>query len=211
MTTHLRRYFLAGLLFWIPLGVTVLTIRFVFQLLEKGIALLPYRYQPEQLFGISIPGLDFIIVLFIVYLTGLLLANFMGRKLVAFWESLLARIPVVRSIYSAVKQIMDTLFNPDSHAFRKVLLVQYPREGCWSLAFQTGHGTSKINQQAGEETTTVFVPTTPNPTSGFLVMLPKSQIIDLDMSVDDALKMIISLGVIQPNMDNNSKTLQANP
>lgn len=200
MTTHLRRYLIGGLLLWIPIMVTLLVLRFVVQLLDSSLSLLPMKYQPENLFGMHIPGFGVVLSLVILLGTGLIVTNVLGHRLVTFWDSLVNRIPLVRSIYTSVKQVMHTLLTPGGLAFRKVLLVEYPRIGIWSIAFQTGTVPDALNQAIGEESLTLFVPTTPNPTSGFLLVVPKTQVRELDLSVDDALKMVISLGVVQPGM-----------
>lgn len=196
--TALRRYIMAGLLVWLPLGVTIMVIKMLVDLMDRTLLLLPVRYQPEQLLGFHIPGLGVIVAVLVVLTTGIIVANLFGRKLVAGWESLLARIPLVRSIYSAVKQIAETMFSSSGQSFRKVLLVEYPRKGLWTLAFQTGAASEEVKRRSGEEVLNVFVPTTPNPTSGFLIMVPKKDVVELEMSVDEGLRMIISLGMVVP-------------
>lgn len=198
MTTHFRRYLIAGLLVWIPIMVTLLVVRFVIQLLDSSLTLLPARYQPQVLLGWHFPGLGVIISLLVLLITGLIATNVLGNRLVSLGESLVHRIPLIRSIYTSVKQVMSTIFAPGGQAFRKVLLVEYPRKGLWSLAFQTGAVPDAMTKAIGENAVTLFIPTTPNPTSGFLLVLPQDEVIELDMSIDDALKMIISLGVVQP-------------
>lgn len=198
MTTHFRRYLIAGLLVWIPIMVTLLVVRFVIQLLDSSLTLLPARYQPQVLLGWHFPGLGVIISLLVLLITGLIATNVLGNRLVSLGESLVHRIPLIRSIYTSVKQVMSTIFAPGGQAFRKVLLVEYPRKGLWSIAFQTGAVPDAMTKAIGENAVTLFIPTTPNPTSGFLLVLPQDEVIELDMSIDDALKMIISLGVVQP-------------
>lgn len=199
MMYYLQRYFISGLLIWMPIWVTILVIKFLVDLLDNIFLLIPRRYQPDVLFGFHIPGLGVIIILLVIFLTGAVVRNFMGRRLVLIWDGFIARIPLVRSVYMGVKQVMETLFNPGGNSFRKVLLVEYPRIGMWTLAFQTGDATPEVHK-ALQETNMVslFVPTTPNPTSGFLIMMPRDKIIELEMSVDQALKFVISLGVVQP-------------
>jgi uncharacterized membrane protein len=161
--------------------------------------LLPARFQTENWLGIHVPGMGVVMTLVVVLATGLIAANFLGQRLLRFWEGVLGRIPVVKSIYNSVKQVSDTLFTSDGHAFRKALLVQYPREGSWTIAFLTGQpGGDVVNHLPGEYWS-VYVPTTPNPTSGFFLMMPKADVIVLDMSVDEALKYIISMGVVSPD------------
>lgn len=194
----LRRYFFAGLLLWLPIIITFYVLSFLVGLLDQSVNLLPAAYRPDVLLGFHLPGLGVILSLVVVFTTGMLITNILGRKLVEFWEKILARIPLVRSIYSSSKQVIETLFSSNGQAFRRVLLVEYPRAGCWSIAFQTGTGTSELHNKVGQPLLTLFVPTTPNPTSGFLIVVPKKDVIELNMSVDEALKMVISLGVIQP-------------
>lgn len=195
----LRRYFISGLLVWLPIWVTLLVIRFLVDLLSKSLLLLPPQYQPDVLLGVHVPGIGVIITLLVIFITGLFAANFIGRRLVALGDAIVARIPIVRSVYTGVKQVTQTLLTPGGQSFRKVLLVEYPCPGSWSIAFQTGEVSDEIQKSAaGEKMISYFIPTTPNPTSGFLMMAPKSKIIELDMSVDQALKFVISLGVVQP-------------
>ncbi|RJQ49104.1 MAG: DUF502 domain-containing protein [Gammaproteobacteria bacterium] len=196
--THTRRYLIAGLMIWIPLGVTILVINMVVDLLDGILLVLPAAYHPDTLLGFHLPGLGVLLSIVIVLGTGMLAANLFGRRLVEMWEGLLARIPLVRSIYSGTKQVSETLFKPGGLAFRKVLLVEYPRRGLWCIAFQTAAGSAEAKSRTGEDLIPVFVPTTPNPTSGFILMVPRRDVIEMDMSVDDAIKMVISLGVVVP-------------
>lgn len=202
---YIRRYFISGLLVWVPIWVTILAIKFLMNILGATILLLPQRYQPDNLIGFHIPGIGVVITLFIIFFTGIIAANFLGKKLVAVWDAIVGRIPLVRSVHAGVKQIMQTLFTPGGQSFRKVLLVEYPRAGLWSIAFQTGDGTPEVTSSLHEEAmVSLFIPTTPNPTSGFLMMIPKKNVIELNMSVDQALKFVISLGVVQPTMNGNN-------
>lgn len=196
----LRRYFVAGLLVWIPLGLTFLVIRFAVRQMDKTLALIPERYRLENLLGLDfqIPGLGVILTLLILFVTGVLVANFFGRALVNMWESLMERIPFVRSIYSAAKNFAEIIFSDSSDAFKNVLLIEYPRKGLYSLAFQTANQLGEVQSRTGEDVVGCFVPTTPNPTSGFIIMVPRKDVTILDMEVDEALKMIISLGVVVP-------------
>lgn len=199
MMTQLRRYFISGLLVWLPIWVTILVIKFIVDMLGNTFSLLPATYQPDYILGFHLPGVGLIITLLVILLTGLIVANFIGRRLVSLWDACIARIPLVRSIYMGVKQVSYTLFTPGGQSFRKVLLVEYPRSGMWTLAFQTGDGTPEVNTKLKEYSmVSLYVPTTPNPTSGFLILMPRHQVIELEMSVDQALKYIISLGVVQP-------------
>ncbi|MCA0403096.1 MAG: DUF502 domain-containing protein [Proteobacteria bacterium] len=201
----LRSYLLAGLVVWLPIVVTLVVIRFIIDILDKTLSLLPHSYQPIQLIGTNIPGLGAVISLLLLILTGVVATNFFGQRLFAWGEVLLAKIPLVRSIYNAAKQVIHAIFATNSEAFRKVLLVEYPRKGLWSVAFLTGATKGELNEKSGEELLSIFIPTTPNPTSGFLMMVPKKDVIELSMTVDEALKYIISLGVMQVNAPEISK------
>jgi uncharacterized membrane protein len=161
--------------------------------------LLPNAWQPREVLGFNLPGLGALLTLLIVFLTGLLTANFIGQHLVRWWEALLHRIPVVRTVYQSVKQISDTVFSPSGQAFRQALLVQYPRQGSWTIGFLTGTPGGEIAAHLGHDMISLYVPTTPNPTSGFFLMVPKRDVIELDMSVEDALKYLISMGVVVPS------------
>ena len=193
----IRSYLLAGLVVWLPVIVTLVVVRFIVDLLDQSMALLPDAYQPEQLFGFHIPGVGVVLSLVLLFLTGLIATNFLGQRLMRWSEAVLDRIPLVRSIYSATKQVMETIFSSNSQAFRNVLLIEYPRKGLWTIAFQTGAANHEVCEHTGEEMLSIFVPTTPNPTSGFLMMIAKSSAKELSMSIDDALKLVISLGVMQ--------------
>jgi len=197
---RLRKYLIAGILVWLPLGVTVLVVKLFVDLMDRTLLLIPPQYTPEALLGFSIPGLGVLLSVLIILFTGMVAANLLGGKLVALWESILARIPLVRSVYSAVKQLTETLFSPSGQSFRKVLLVEYPRKGAWTLAFQTGTDAGEAQQKTGEDVINIYVPTTPNPTSGFFLMIPRRDVIELDMSVDEGLRMIISMGVVVPKV-----------
>jgi uncharacterized membrane protein len=194
----MRKYFITGLLIWVPLVITLWVLDILISTMDQSLRLLPPEWRPEALFGYHIPGLGMILTLLAVFLTGLFTANMLGQRLVKFWEWLLSRIPVVKTIYSGVKQVSDTLFSGQGQAFRKALLVQYPREGSWIIAFQTGQPGGDVANHLKGEYVSVYVPTTPNPTSGFFLMMPKSDVIELDLSVDEALKYIISMGVATP-------------
>lgn len=202
--SSLRRYFISGLLVWLPIWITILALKFLFDILGATLTLLPARYQPDALFGVHIPGIGVIITLAVILLTGVIVGNFVGKQFVTWGDSLIVRIPLVRTIYTGVKQVLHTLFTPGGQSFRKVLLVEYPRAGMWSLAFQTGDGTPEVAKALNEEAmVSIFIPTTPNPTSGFLMMVPRKNVIEMNMSVDQALKFVISLGVVQPGMSGN--------
>jgi len=194
----MRKYIIAGLLVWMPLGITFLVIRAIVGLLDRTLLLLPEPYQPDNLLGMHIPGLGVLLAAILVLTTGMIVANFLGKRLVVSWEHFLARIPLVRSLYAAIKQIMEAVLSTDAQSFRKVLLLEYPRKGVWSLAFLTSDNLGEVQAKTSSEVISVFIPTTPNPTSGFIIMVPKDDVIELDMAVEDGLKMIISLGVAVP-------------
>ncbi len=196
---QLRRYLVAGLLVWIPLGVTILILNFFIGLMDNSLRLIPEAYRPETLLGFAIPGLGTILTVLIVLITGLLAANLVGRTMVGMWESALERIPVVRSVYSATKNFAEIVFSDSGQSFKKVLLIEYPRKGIYSLAFQTATSLGEVQGRTGEPVVCTFVPTTPNPTSGYIIIVPKKDVIELDMEIDEALKMIISLGVVVPS------------
>lgn len=194
----IKRYFITGLLIWVPLVITGWVLSLIISTLDQSLRLLPATIHPQNLVGFAIPGVGALLTLAMILLTGLLAANFIGQKLVVWWDKLLSRIPVVNSVYKSVKQVSDTLFAPNGNAFRKALLVQYPRLGSWTIAFQTGQpGGDLVNHLDGEYVS-VYVPTTPNPTSGFFLMMPLKDVVELDMTVDEALKYIISMGVVAP-------------
>lgn len=194
----IKRYFITGLLIWVPLAITAWVLSLIASTADQSLRLLPESMQPHTLLGIDVPGAGIVLTLLIILTTGLLAANFIGQRLVRWWEKFLARIPVVNSIYNSVKQVSDTLFSSSGNAFRKALLIQYPREGSWTIAFLTGKPGGDVANHLKDDYVSVYVPTTPNPTSGFFLMLPKSDVIELDMAVDEALKYIISMGVVAP-------------
>ncbi len=204
-----KRYLIAGLLVWLPLGVTVLVIRLLVSFMDQLLVFIPVKYQPETLLGFNIPGLGVVLAVLVVLTTGVIVANFFGRRLISAWEALLGRIPLVRTIYHSVKQVAVTIFSSQGKSFRKVLLIEYPRKGIYTLAFQTGDAVVEVKQKSGREVINVFVPTTPNPTSGFFIMVPEEDAQVLDMSIDEALKMIMSLGVIVPGGKENPAIQEA--
>lgn len=190
-----KRYFITGLLIWIPLVITIWVIALLFNTLESVV---PAFLSSQSLFGVGIPGFQLLLVLLVVFLSGLLGANFIGHALVVRWEQLLGRIPLVRSIYNSVKQVSDTVLSPNGQAFREAVLVQYPRHGSWTIAFLTGAPSGEVAEKLAGDYVSVYVPTTPNPTSGFFLMMPRSDVQYLEMSVDAALKYIVSMGVVAP-------------
>ena len=205
----LKKYFITGLLIWIPLAITAWVLSMIVRTMDQSLLLLPTAIRPETLLGMYIPGIGVIMTLLVVLLSGLVATNIVGQRLILFWESALARIPVVKSIYYSVKQISDTLFSGSGEAFRKVLLVRYPHPGAWSVAFQTSSPASEIAGRLDDEHIGVFIPTTPSPVNGFFFFVKKSDTFELDMSIDDALKYIISMGVVVPTL--RSPARNSNP
>jgi len=195
---RLRNYFISGLLFWVPLALTVFVIKFFLELINN---LVPQKYLPEAIFNLdtTIPGSGIILVLIVILITGVLVTNILGRKLVALWERLLNKIPGFRNVYNVLKKVSDTVFNTSTDSFRKAFLIQYPSKGIWVIAFQSGDYKGEAESIIGEEIMNLFVPTTPNPTSGFFVMMAKKNAFELDMSVEEAFKLVISAGVVTPN------------
>ena len=194
----MKKYFITGLLIWIPLVITIWVLKVIFGALDQSLLLLPLEFRTESLLGVHIPGLGVILTLLTVFVTGVFATNLFGAQLVQLWHDVLQRIPVVNSIYSSVKQISDTLFSSSGQAFRKALLVQWPREGVWTIAFLTGAPTGEVARRVPPDCVSVYVPTTPNPTSGYFAIVPRKDVIELEMSVDQALKYIISMGVVPP-------------
>jgi uncharacterized membrane protein len=194
----IKRYLITGLVIWVPLVITVWVLLLVVNMMDQTLLLLPPQLRTENWLGMHVPGMGIVLTLLIVFVTGVLAANIIGQRLVAFWEGVLARIPVVNSIYNGVKQVSDTLFSPSGQAFRKALLVQWPREGMWTIAFQTGIPEGELMRHLPADSVSIFVPTTPNPTGGYFVIVPRADVIELDMSVDEAVKYIISMGVVAP-------------
>ena len=196
---RLRNYFISGLLFWVPLALTVLVIKFFLELINN---LVPQKYLPEAIFNLdtTIPGSGIILVLIVILFTGVLVTNILGRRLVAIWEKVLNKIPGFRNVYNVLKKVSDTVFNTSTESFRKAFLIQYPSKGIWVIAFQSGDYKGEAESIIGEEIMNLFVPTTPNPTSGFFVMMAKKDAFELDMSVEEAFKLVISAGVVTPNL-----------
>jgi uncharacterized membrane protein len=193
-----KKYLITGLLIWIPLVITIWVLKIVVDLMDQSLLLLPESWRPDFWLPVHIPGLGAILTIAIVLATGVFATNFFGAQLIELWHDILHRIPVVNSIYSSVKQISDTLFSSSGQAFRKALLVQWPHEGMWTIAFMTGTPGAGVVQHLPADCVSVYVPTTPNPTGGYFVIVPRSSVIELEMSVDQALKYIISMGVVPP-------------
>lgn len=193
-----RTYIVAGLLVWVPLGITAFLVKFMVGFMDQTLLLLPPDLRPHNLLGFNIPGLGIVLTLIVLIVTGVLAANFFGRKLVKVWESVLDRIPLVRSVYSAAKTFAEVVLTDNTQSFKEVLLIEYPRKGLYSLCFQTSTKLGEVQSRTGEEVICVFVPTTPNPTSGVMIMVPRKDVIVLDMQIEEAVKMVVSLGVVVP-------------
>jgi len=202
----MKKYLITGLLIWIPLAITIWVLELIVSTMDQSLLLLPPKYQPHALFGHQIPGLGALLTVLVVFVTGVLASNILGQRLVLFWERILGRIPVVKTIYTGVKQVSDTLFAPGGQAFSKALLVQYPRQGCWTIAFLTGKPGGDLANHLRGDYVSIYLPTTPNPTSGFFLVMPKTDVIELDMSVDEALKYVISMGVVAPELPSPRKS-----
>ncbi|QJD91058.1 DUF502 domain-containing protein [Duganella dendranthematis] len=194
----MRKYFITGLLILVPLAITAWVLNLVISTMDQSLLFVPERWQPRTLVGFDIPGLGTLLTIVIVFLTGLLTNNLVGNYVVKLWEKLLTRIPVVSSLYSSVKQVSDTLFSSSGNAFRKAVLIPYPHQNSWTIAFLTGTPGGDVKNHLVGEYVSVYIPTTPNPTSGFFLMMAKKDVVELDMSVDAALKYIVSMGVVAP-------------
>ena len=194
---RLRNYFISGLLFWIPLALSVLLIKFFLEIVNN---LVPTRLLPESLLNLdtTIPGSGIVLVILVILITGALVTNILGRKLLDLWERALNKIPGFRNIYNALKKISSTVLNTSSESFRKAFLIQYPSKGIWVIAFQSGDYKGEVESIIGKDVINLFVPTTPNPTSGFFVMIPRKDAVELQMSVEEAFKLVISAGVVTP-------------
>jgi len=193
--SHFKRYLLAGLLLWTPIAITIWVITWVFDALDN---VLPVALRSEVLFGVHVPGFGVLVVLLFILITGFLAANLIGQKLVQVWEGVMRRIPLVRSIYSSVKQVSDTILSPNGQAFRQAVLVQYPRHGSWTIGFLTGTPSAEVATHLPANCVSIYVPTTPNPTSGFFLMVPRTEVVELSIGVDAALKYVVSMGTVPP-------------
>jgi uncharacterized membrane protein len=205
----MRKYFITGLLILVPLAITAWVLNLVISTMDQSLLIVPERWQPRTLFGFDIPGLGTILTIVIVFITGLLTSNFLGNYVVRMWEKVLQRIPIVNSLYSSVKQVSDTLFSSSGNAFRKAVLVPYPHPQSWTIAFLTGVPGGDVKNHLAGDYVSVYVPTTPNPTSGFFLMMARSDVVELDMTVDAALKYIVSMGVVAPEHVPAAKELAA--
>jgi uncharacterized membrane protein len=198
---------MSGLLVWLPILATVLVIRFILDLMDRTLLVLPPSLRPQALFGINIPGFGAVLAVILLIATGMLVSNFIGRTVMNFWDELLNRIPFVRAVYGGVKSFSTTILSNKGSSFKKVLLIQYPSDRVWSIGFKTADEIPIINNHLSEPHVCVFIPTTPNPTSGFIVLVARSRVIELDMSVDAALKMIVTLGVVAPSTTGSYATI----
>ena len=194
----MKKYLITGVLIWIPLVITIWVLSLVVTTMDHTLLLLPESWRPASWIGVNIPGFGVLLTLVVIFLTGMFAANILGQRMVQFWESALARIPVVKTIYTSVKQVSDTLFSSKGEAFRKAVLVRFPQNGSWTVGFLTGAPGPELARRLQGEHISVFVPTTPNPTSGYMLIVPKADTMELDMSVDEALKYVISMGVATP-------------
>jgi uncharacterized membrane protein len=194
----LKKYLIAGLLIWLPLGITLWVLDFIVTTMDRTLGWLPGSWHPDTVLGFHLPGLGLIVSILIVLATGVLAANIIGARLFAWWETLLARIPIVRSIYSSVKQVSDTLFASKGQSFRKVVLIEFPQRGQWTLGFVVGTPGATVERETAANAITVYVPTAPNPTSGYVLVVRPDEVKEVDISVDDALKFHLSLGVVPP-------------
>jgi uncharacterized membrane protein len=196
-TWSLRRYLVAGVLVWLPILASIWVITFIVQLTDRILLLIPEPYRPARLVGFPTPGLGIVFALIVLFVTGLLVTNLIGKRLVQYWDGLMRRIPLVRSIHGGVKSFAESVFST-SNSFRKVVMIQYPRAGVWTIGFVTAEDVTEVSTKTGVQHACVYVPTTPNPTSGFIVLVPRTEVIELEMTVDAAMKMIITCGVVLP-------------
>jgi uncharacterized membrane protein len=194
----LRRYLVAGVLVWLPILATLWVISVLVDLTDQTLLLLPESLRPEAVVGFALPGLGALMAFVILLATGLLATNLVGRQLVAWWEGLMRRIPLVRSVYGGVKSFAESVFSPSTRSFRKVVMIQYPRPGVRVIGFMTAEDVPEISRRTGEQQVCIYIPTTPNPTSGLIIMVPRSEVVELDMSIDAAMKWIVTLGVVVP-------------
>ncbi len=204
-----QRYLVAGLLVWVPAGITFLIMKLFVDLMDRTLVLIPAVYRPENLIGFRIPGLGILLTVAIVFTTGMLAANLVGRRLLKAWDGMLHRIPLVRSIYSGAKNFTEVVLGGNGQSFKRVVLIEWPRRGVYAVAFMTGSELGEVRYRLGEDLVSVFVPTTPNPTSGFVFMLPRKDVIELDMDVESAIKMVVSLGVVMPKWQPPASTTSA--
>ncbi|MCH9798611.1 MAG: DUF502 domain-containing protein [Betaproteobacteria bacterium] len=196
----MKKYFITGLLVLVPVVITFWVLSSLIQTMDQSLLLLPEQWRPQQLFGFSMVGLGAILTVVTIFVTGVIATNIFGQQLILLWEAMLSRVPVVKSIYTSVKQVSDTIFSDSGNAFRKALLIEFPRKGSWTIAFLTGEPGGDVSNHLQGDYVSVYVPTTPNPTGGYFLMIEKNEVIELDMSVDQALKYIISMGTVVPEI-----------
>ena len=201
----MKKYLITGLLIWIPLVITIWVLDLIVSTMDSTLLLLPEPLQPKTWLGFNIPGLGVVLTLLVLLLTGVLAANMIGQRLVQMAEGWLARIPVVKTIYNSVKQVSDTLFSSSGQAFRKALLVRFPHSEAWTIAFLTGVARGEVASRLGADMISVYVPTTPNPTSGYFIIVSRANVVELEMSVDEALKYVISMGVAAPLLQRHTE------
>jgi len=192
-----RRYLVAGVLVWLPILATIWVVSFMLQLMDRTLLLIPPAYRPQALLGFSLPGIGAVLALVVLLVTGLLVTNLIGRQLIGWGEELLDRIPVVRSVYGGVKSFAESVFS-QSNSFRKVVMIEYPRPGAWSIGFLTSEDVPEVSARLGEPHAAVYLSAALNATAGVLVIVPRRVVVELEMSVDAALKMIITCGVVVP-------------
>ena len=197
----MRRVLVAGVLVWVPVGITVLVLQLLIDLADQTLRVIPEPYRPETLLGFPIPGLGLVLSLVLLFVTGLVAANVFGKRIISMWEAVLRRIPLVRTVYTAAKSFLEMVLSGKRGSFSKVLLIEYPRKGIYCIAFQTSSTVGQLAEHT-PDSVCVFVPTTPNPTSGFLVVAPEKDLIELDLSVEDAIKLVVSVGVVVPDPHN---------
>jgi len=196
----MKKYFITGLLVLVPVVITFWVLSSLIQTMDQSLLLLPEQWRPQQLFGFSMVGLGAILTVVTIFVTGVIATNIFGQQLILLWEAMLSRVPVVKSIYASVKQVSDTIFSDSGNAFRKALLIEFPRKGSWTIAFLTGEPGGDVSNHLQGDYVSVYVPTTPNPTGGYFLMIEKKEVMELDMSVDQALKYIISMGTVVPEI-----------
>lgn len=201
-----QRYLVAGLLVWVPVGVTFLILKLIVDLMDQTLVLLPMAWQPEYLLGFRIPGLGILLTGVVVFVTGILAANLVGRRLLKAWDAILQRIPLVRSIYGGAKNFTEVLLGDTGQSFKRVVLIEWPRKGVYAVGFLTGADITEVRHRTGEDIVSVFVPTTPNPTSGFVFLMPRRDVVELDMDVEAAIKLVVSLGVVVPKWAPSGET-----
>jgi uncharacterized membrane protein len=203
LVRKVRNYLIGGLLIWIPIMITVWVVRFLSGILDNSLVLLPPPWRPEALFGTYVPGLGIVLSLLLLFLTGVLVKNLFGGQMVAGLESLVRRVPIVGAVYAGAKTFSETVLTDKGTSFKQVLIVEFPRRGAWSIGFLTAENLEEVRARTGEDMISVFVPTTPNPTTGFIIVVKRSEVVFLDMSVDEAFKMILTLGVVAPKWRKN--------